>query len=108
MAKNNAQDAPPAPSEEPESQPTGEVEEEYTPKELPRPAKPDKIDLERELRKYVKRAGGFRRGLPKEQQTRTRDILKLLDRRGLSWDTELIPDSPPGTPGPDTPSVTVI
>lgn len=108
MVKNSVQNAPPTPSEEPVSQLEGEVQEEYTSKELPRPAEPDKIDLERELRKYIKRAGGFRRDLPKEQQTRARDILKLLGRRGLSWDIKLIPDSPPGTPGPDTPGTPVI
>ncbi len=108
MTKNNVPEAPPTPSEEPETQPTGEVQEEYTPKELPRPTKPDKVDLERELRKYIKRAGGFRRGLPKAQQNRARAILKLLDRKSLCWDHKLIPDSPPGTPGPDTPSMQVV
>lgn len=100
MAKNDNQQVP----ETTEDNPTGEVDEEYSPKELPRPTKPDKIALEKELRQYVKRAGGFRRGLSKKHQARARDILKLLGRKGISWDLSLKPDTPAGQPGQTAPS----
>lgn len=56
-------------------------------------AKPkvDLVSCERELRKYVRRDGGFRKDLPEESKKRAKQILKLLGRKKLEWDEQIIP-----------------
>ena len=65
-----------------------------TPVEEPKEVLTDelKVGLERELRRYVKKSGGFRKGLPKEDEKKARKIMKRLGRKKLEWDlTILVP-----------------
>ena len=41
--------------------------------------------LEIELRKYVKRSGGYRKDLPADQKKRAEEILKKLNRKDPVW-----------------------
>ena len=51
-----------------------------------------KVGLERELRRYIKKSGGFRKGLTKDDEKKARKIMKRLGRTELKWDlTILVP-----------------
>ncbi len=50
-----------------------------------------KISCEGELRKYVRRLGGFCQGVTEDQKKRARQMLKNLGRTELSWDKTIIP-----------------
>ncbi len=60
-----------------------------------------KIKLERELRRYVKRSGGLRKGLENHKETKARveKLMKALGRTKMVWDQEI------NVPGYDDPSV---
>jgi len=67
-------------------------------KVLVRPAKyadEPKVDLvacERELRGYIKRDGsGFRKDISEAGKNRAKQMLKLLKRKELVWDENIIP-----------------
>lgn len=47
---------------------------------------PEKIVLERELRRYVRRSGGFRKHLPEKAQARAEKIMKIIGRTKPEWD----------------------
>jgi len=49
---------------------------------------PDEVLLEREIRKFVKRAGGFRKGLTGDQLDRAK---KLLAKAGRPYKKEEVP-----------------
>ncbi len=49
------------------------------------------ISCEKELRKFVKRFGGFRKGVSEADKARAHQMLKLLGRKELRWDKSLIP-----------------
>lgn len=51
----------------------------------------DLVSCERELRRYVKRSGGFRKGISRTDKKRAQKMLKLLGRIGLEWDKNIIP-----------------
>lgn len=56
-------------------------------------AKP-KVDLvlcEKELRKYIRRDGGYCKGISRADRERARKLLKLLGRKFLGWDKNIIP-----------------
>lgn len=50
----------------------------------------DKIPIEKELRRYVKREGGYRKGLSSLEKKRAQHLRKLLGRKELAWDKTLI------------------
>lgn len=49
------------------------------------------VSCERELRKYVRRDGGFRKGISEADKKRAKEMLKLLGRTKLEWDENIIP-----------------
>lgn len=49
-----------------------------------------KYMLERELRRYVKRDGGFRKNLPKEKMEVAKRIMKKLGREKPEWDPSIV------------------
>ena len=51
----------------------------------------DLVACERELRKYVKRFGGFRKGITDDDKARANQMMELLGRKELVWDKTLIP-----------------
>lgn len=59
------------------------------------PAEPepavDLVSCERELRKYVKCDGGFRKDISDADKKRAKEILKLLGRTKLEWDDKILP-----------------
>ena len=57
-----------------------------------------KIGYERELRRYVKKTGGFRKGLPEVQKDTALGLMKILDRKSPAWDKKII------VPGYDKPT----
>lgn len=53
--------------------------------------KPDEtMRLERELRRYVKRAGGFRKGLPEADKKTATRLMKVLGRDEPEWNTGIL------------------
>lgn len=50
----------------------------------------DLIACEKELRKYVRRDGGYCKGVTGNEQKRAQELLKLLGRKGLTWDDSVI------------------
>lgn len=46
--------------------------------------------LERELRRYVKRSGGFRKNLPKSHKEVAKRIMKKLGRKKPEWDNNIV------------------
>lgn len=46
----------------------------------------EKIDREKQIRKYVKHAGGFRKGLSNADKTTARALLTEADRKKVEWD----------------------
>ncbi len=59
----------------------------------------DKVAYERELRRYVKSSGGFRKDLPKLKQEKAVKIMKVLGRKSVEWDKSIV------VPGLDKPTV---
>lgn len=51
----------------------------------------DLVSCERELRKYVRRDGGFRKDLSEESKKRAKQMLKMLGRKKLEWNENIIP-----------------
>lgn len=49
-----------------------------------------KYMLERELRRYVKRSGGFRKNLSKSHEETAKRIMKRLDRKKPEWDFNIV------------------
>ena len=49
-----------------------------------------KMALERELRKYVKKTGGFRKDLPEQDKQKALRIMKRLGRKEPKWDTKIV------------------
>lgn len=47
--------------------------------------------LEAEFRRYVKRDGGFRKGLPEKQKKIAKQLMKKLGREKLEWDLDILP-----------------
>ena len=56
-------------------------------------AKPkvDRVACELELRRYVRRDGGYRKGATQEHKDVAQQMLKLLGRTELSWDKSIVP-----------------
>jgi hypothetical protein len=52
---------------------------------------PSDEEIELEIRRYVKRNGGFRKDLPEDDIKRAQKLLKRLGRSEPSWDLKLIP-----------------
>ncbi len=46
--------------------------------------------LERELRRYVRRGGGFRKNLPKDHKAVAKRLMKKLDRKEPEWDETIL------------------
>ena len=71
-------------------------------RETKKPLRPNEIvRLERELRRYVRKGnpgqlvGGFRKGLPKEDEKKAKRLMKALGRDKVAWDiTILVPGFP--------------
>ena len=55
--------------------------------------------MERELRRYVKRNGGFRKGLPSAHKEVALRLMKKLGRKKPEWDKSIV------LPGLDNPTV---
>lgn len=51
----------------------------------------DLVTCERELRKYVKRDGGYCKGITGNDRKRAQELLKLLERKELVWDGNILP-----------------
>ncbi len=49
----------------------------------------DKIALEREIRKYVRKDGGFRADMSKEAIAEGNRLLKIAGRKKVEWDTSI-------------------
>lgn len=59
----------------------------------------EKVLTEREIRKYVKKTGGYRKGLPYKDEAHCGDLLKKMGRKKVEWDRNII------VPGIDKPTV---
>lgn len=59
------------------------------PPEEVKPMSADVIATERELRRYVKRDGGFRKNLSKEAQAEAERLMKILGRTSPAWDLDI-------------------
>lgn len=46
----------------------------------------EKIDLERQIRKYVRHSGGFRVGLTNAEKVTARALLTAAGRKAVEWD----------------------
>ncbi len=55
-----------------------------------KPLVPSKEDIEREIRKYVKRDGGFRKDLPEADKKRCENLCKKY-KREAKWDPNILP-----------------
>ena len=62
---------------------TKSLEEELKGGELARAA------LEREIRRYVKKSGGFRKDLNPQDQKRAVALLAIIGRRSITWDLSI-------------------
>jgi len=56
----------------------------------------EKRAVEREIRRYIKRSGGFRKGLSKAGKMEAKRLLKIAGRKELKWDLDIVV---PGIPG---------
>lgn len=59
-----------------------------------RPTEKPKVDMvacERELRKYVRRDGGYCKGITENDKKRAQELLKMLGRKGQTWDGNIVP-----------------
>jgi hypothetical protein len=63
--------------------------------------KEQKVLTERELRRYIKKEGGFRKGLSEKEKEVCKDLLKSLGRQedDLKWNQDIL------VPGVDKPTV---
>jgi len=61
--------------------------------------KGEKIAHERELRRYAKRSGGFRKGITADQKETAQNLMKILGRKHPEWDKYIV------VPGYDNPTV---
>ena len=59
----------------------------------------DKVAYERELRRYVRKDGGYRKGLSEEKVERCKKSMKRLGRKNVKWDKTIV------VPGLDKPTV---
>jgi len=50
----------------------------------------ERVALEREIRRYIARSGGFRENLPKEKQEVCRNLMKRIGRTKVEWDITII------------------
>lgn len=50
----------------------------------------DRVSCERELRKYVRRDGGYAKGITGDDRKRAKVLLKLLGRKELVWDDKIL------------------
>jgi hypothetical protein len=69
-----------------------------------RPRKRDKVDIERDIRRYVKKSGGYKKGLSDEDMLRAQKVLREAGRLPAEgerpqWDMNV------PVPGIDNPSV---
>jgi hypothetical protein len=55
----------------------------------------NKIQMERELRRYIRMGGGFRVGIPKRDERRAKMLMKQLGREDPEWDRSLDPPEAP-------------
>jgi hypothetical protein len=62
-------------------------------------AKKDVVATEREIRRYVKRAGGYRKGLSEKDKAQCATLLRKLGRQEIAWDPTI------QVPGYDNPTV---
>jgi len=53
--------------------------------------KVDLVACERELRKYIRRDGGYCKGISSKDRGRAKDLLKMLGRKNCEWDGKIIP-----------------
>lgn len=51
----------------------------------------DKVACEREFRKYVRRDGGFCKGISRTDRERAKKLAKLLGKKEFVWDQAIIP-----------------
>ena len=58
-----------------------------------------RVGLERELRRYIKRSGGFRKDLSSTAKKRAEAIMEKLGRKEKKWDFNIV------VPGYDAPTV---
>lgn len=61
------------------------------PKPKPKPLVQSDEAVEREIRRYVKRNGGFKKDLPEKDVNRGKALLKKLKRATPVWDGNLLP-----------------
>lgn len=53
--------------------------------------KVDRVACEREFRKYVRRDGGYCKGILSADKERAKKLAKLLGKKEFVWDQEIIP-----------------
>lgn len=58
-----------------------------------------KIRYEREIRRYIKASGGYRKGLTEKEKMTCEKLMKRVKRKNLEWDTSI------QIPGMDKPTV---
>jgi hypothetical protein len=75
-----------------------EAVEKITSKPVAKLTKSQKIGFERELRRYVKKTGGFRKNLPEKEKETALGLMKILERKSPAWDKKII------VPGYDKPT----
>jgi len=49
------------------------------------------VEIEKELRRYIKKSGGFKKDISKEDKKKAEVLLKQLGRNKPKWDLDLIP-----------------
>ena len=59
----------------------------------------EKVRYEREIRRYVKAAGGYRKGLADKEKATCQKLMKRAGKKKLEWDTSI------AVPGMDKPTV---
>ena len=59
----------------------------------------EKVRYEREIRRYVRDSGGFRKGLADADKTKCNKLLKKMKRKGVTRDKKIV------VPGLDKPTV---
>lgn len=50
----------------------------------------ERISVERAIRRYVAKMGGFRENLPEDKQARGLRLLKRMGRTEIAWDTSIV------------------
>jgi hypothetical protein len=59
--------------------------------ELKKDEEIDRVSCERELRRYVRFDGGFKKNITEPDKKRAEEIMKLLGRKKPEWDETIIP-----------------